>query len=483
MLNVNQITSQLAKMPDNALQQYATMHKADPYMLALTIAESNRRKEMRTAAQGAQGAMPQPKVADQAIAGMSPQQLPENVGIGALPADNMKGMAAGGIVAFDNGGEVATSPAGEFFGGIANWFGDVGDPTRNPRVQLAQLQTERARAEQGIFEALTPAQKAERKAQVAAIDAQINGMQRQMTQAAPAAKPSTAAPLFKDPRRTDNAASPNFVGTKEKDVGDKVAPTDKGLGATAAGQRSGLSGGAGGAGTYSPSTLADMMKEVNPELEKMNAEDRKAMDPFRTQFEEERAGLAKRKETNKGEALLAAGLGMMAGNSRHALQNIGTGAQQGLASLKDATRADDAAKRALMQSEMHLAQAEMQGRKGNFQSMNQLANQARQEKQFAVSSELQRQQIAQQGQYYRDMGEAAKARGGMDAKVMTEYTKIQNKATDSVDKDIMSGLLRPEQKEAMILQRTRAMAMDNPLLARFLSMGADDKETVTRTLD
>lgn len=483
MLNVNQITSQLAKMPDNALQQYATMHKADPYMLALTIAESNRRKEMRTAAQGAQGALPQPKVADQAIAGMSPQQLPENVGIGALPADNMKGMAAGGIVAFDNGGEVATSPAGEFFGGIANWFGEVGDPTRNPRAQLAQLQTERARAEQGIFEALTPSQKAERKAQVAAIDAQINGMQRQMTQAAPAAKPSTAAPLFKDPRRTDNAASPNFVGTKEKDMGDKVAPVDKGLGATAAGQQSGLSGGAGGASAYKPSTLADMMKEVSPEVEKMNAEDRKAMDPFRTQFEEERASLAKRKETNKGEALLAAGLGMMAGNSRYALQNIGAGGAQGLASLKEANRADDAAKRALMQSEMHLAQAEMQGRKGNFQSMNQLANQARQEKQFATSSALQAQQIAQQGQYYRDMGEAAKARGGMDAKVMTEYTKIQNKATDSVDKDIMSGLLRPEQKEAMILQRTRAMAMDNPLLARFLSMGADDKEPVTRTLD
>jgi hypothetical protein len=132
---------------------------------------------------------------------------------------------------------------------------------------------------------------------------------------------------------------------------------------------------------------------------------------------------------------------------------------------------------------MHLAQAEMQGRKGNFQNMNALANQARQEKQFATSSELQRQQIAQQGQYYRDMGEAAKARGGMDAKVMTEYTKIQNKATDSVDKDIMSGLLRPEQKEAMILQRTRAMAMDNPLLARFLSMGAAEKEPLTRDLD
>lgn len=467
MLNVNQITSQLAKMPDNALQQYATMHKADPYMLALTIAESNRRKEMRTAAQGAQGAMQQPKVADQAIAGMSPQQLPENVGIGALPADNMKGMATGGIVAFEEGGQVQHfANTGLVQGGMSF------DPITGEAVmdddgpQMSFL--DKLKKSIGYGEGLK-------------IDPRA-AIEKQRTSA-----PDYLGSPAETKRLKAQAATAQGVPTGLAAVAEaakeKAAPAEKGLGATAAGQRSGVSGGAGGAGTYKPSTLAEMMSEVNPEIEKMNVEDRKAMDPFRTQFESERSDLAKRKETNKGEALLAAGLGMMAGNSRHALQNIGTGAQQGLTALKESTRGDDAARRALMQSEMHLAQAEMQGRKGNFQNMNALANQARQEKQFATSSELQRQQIAQQGQYYRDMGEAAKARGGMDAKVMTEYTKIQNKATDSVDKDIMSGLLRPEQKEAMILQRTRAMAMDNPLLARFLSMGADDKEPVTRTLD
>lgn len=448
MLNVNQITSQLAKMPDNALQQYATMHKADPYMLALTIAESNRRKQMRSAAQGAQGAMPQPKVADQAIAGMSPQQLPENVGIGALPADNMKGMAGGGIVAFDEGGEVGMSyeeqmgQLGQFLNPLERFKSLIGAPGSKKQDDTSATPRRDINAERDRAMALVNAE----------------GLR----------------PTMKNDPRLPAGYKPETAAA--------VAPVDKGLGATVAGQRSGLSGGAGGAGTYKPSTLADMMKEVSPEVEKMNAEDRKAMDPFRAQFESERSDLAKRKETNKGEALLAAGLGMMAGNSRYAMQNIGAGGAQGLASLKESTRADDAAKRALMQSEMHLAQAEMQGRKGNFQAMNQLANQARQEKQFATSSALQAQQIAQQGAYYRDMGEAAKARGGMDAKVMTEYTKIQNKATDSVDKDIMSGLLRPEQKEAMILQRTRAMAMDNPLLSRFLSMGSEAKEPLTREL-
>lgn len=103
MINVNQITSRLASMPDQALQQYAAMHKNDPYTVALALAESNRRKQMR---QGAQMQAPQqPKVVDQEIAGMA-QAMPEDTGIGQLPAPNMQRMAEGGIVAFEDGGEV-----------------------------------------------------------------------------------------------------------------------------------------------------------------------------------------------------------------------------------------------------------------------------------------------------------------------------------------------------------------------------------------
>jgi len=104
MINVNQITSQLAKLPDQALQQYAMMHKNDPYVVSLALAESNRRKEIRGGAQMQQ--QPQPTVADQAIQGMAPAPapMPENVGIGQLPAGNMN-FAGGGIVAFADGGE------------------------------------------------------------------------------------------------------------------------------------------------------------------------------------------------------------------------------------------------------------------------------------------------------------------------------------------------------------------------------------------
>ena len=98
-INVNQITSMLAKLADPALQQYAAMHKDNPYIVSLAVAESARRKELRAAGAG-QGAMqPQPKVADAAIAEMG---LPEQQGIGALPAPNMQGMADGGIAGYDD---------------------------------------------------------------------------------------------------------------------------------------------------------------------------------------------------------------------------------------------------------------------------------------------------------------------------------------------------------------------------------------------
>lgn len=128
MLNVNELTSRMAKMSDDQLRQYAQLHKDDPYTLALASSESKRRAQLRAGGQqGAQGQ--QPTVADQALAQMGapapmpqaqPQsqaqaQLPENQGIGMLPAANMAGMADGGIAGYDD--EYAA-------GGIVAFAGD-----------------------------------------------------------------------------------------------------------------------------------------------------------------------------------------------------------------------------------------------------------------------------------------------------------------------------------------------------------------------
>ena len=116
MIDVNQITSTLRGMPDQQLQQYAMMHKGDPYILSLAVSESNQRKKMRMAAQGQAGAMPQPKVADAAIAGMAQTQLPENQGIAQIPTPNMQRMADGGIAGYEDDQEgMATGGMGGMF--------------------------------------------------------------------------------------------------------------------------------------------------------------------------------------------------------------------------------------------------------------------------------------------------------------------------------------------------------------------------------
>ena len=124
MINVNQITSTLARMQLPELQQYAALHKNDPYIVSLAMSVANQKKQAEVAKNGMAGMQPQPKVVDQQIAQMvapppqqqmsqgqpqmppqqAQQQLPENIGIGQLPAQNMQGMADGGIVGYAEGG-------------------------------------------------------------------------------------------------------------------------------------------------------------------------------------------------------------------------------------------------------------------------------------------------------------------------------------------------------------------------------------------
>jgi hypothetical protein len=94
------VSSTLRFMDDRALQQYAAMHKNDPYIFPLAFQESQNRQRLRMSQQTAQGMQPQPKVADQALAQMAPQPMPEEQGIGALPVGNMETMADGGIAGY-----------------------------------------------------------------------------------------------------------------------------------------------------------------------------------------------------------------------------------------------------------------------------------------------------------------------------------------------------------------------------------------------
>ena len=111
--NMNQLTSQVARMSDQQLRQLAENNKGNAIIVSIALSEMTQRKNARTAQQGQMGQQQQPRVVDQAIAGMS-QGLPEDSGIGMLPAPNMQSMAGGGITGFKEGGSTSQEGANLF---------------------------------------------------------------------------------------------------------------------------------------------------------------------------------------------------------------------------------------------------------------------------------------------------------------------------------------------------------------------------------
>jgi hypothetical protein len=107
--NMGQVMAMARKMSDMQLADVLQGKSlAVPQFAAMT--EAMGRKSLRNAMQGAEAQMQakQPSVKDKLLAEEAAQQLPEASGIGQIPAPNMEsmGMAGGGIIAFDDGGEV-----------------------------------------------------------------------------------------------------------------------------------------------------------------------------------------------------------------------------------------------------------------------------------------------------------------------------------------------------------------------------------------
>jgi len=299
MLNVQQITSTLRGMSDQQLAQYAAMHKADPYIFPLAFQESQDRKSMRAGKMAQMAGQKPPPVVDQDLQQMTPQMptgipmsapnaptgvpmqgpgspaqsLPEDQGIGALPAKNLQGMKDGGITGqhFKDKGEVYKTISDEDIAGITNAY-----------------------------------------------------------------KPFTAEEL-----------------------------------------------------------ATERAKVLNP----MNAEMETAYRPYVEKLTKREQELAGRKEGNVGNALLAAGLRMMAGTSPYAFQNIGAGGIEGLQTYAAAQKSDQAAKDALDHSNMLLMQAQRAERSGNSRDATALLDAAQKQREAHIAHGLTGLQLKNTSQF------------------------------------------------------------------------------------
>ena len=336
-MNIIKLQDELRGVPDNALIGYVQNPTGNvPSYLALS--ELQRRKDMRAKYEAQQA--PQSSVADDLEQQAAPQ--PQAQGIASLPVPETmyqdQNFASGGIVAFDNGGEVATSRFGDYFSNLRAKNLAAGDIDK----QLNALISEKARLKYDLLTPLTQEQKAAQARTMPQIDAMIADLQARKIGASSTAPTATVG----GPRVDNTQLPPSFTGINAPSQfnvspnavnqmsAPPVAPVAKAAGPDLGGLYQPLK-------DYSSEYAAlyqDPAGAAERDMARYNAMIGK--DTLRPELEkklakmEERA--AKTEEQAPWMALAKAGLGMAAGKSPYALQNIAEGATMGLKDYSDA---------------------------------------------------------------------------------------------------------------------------------------------------
>lgn len=232
-MNIIKIQDQLKGVPDNTLVGYV-QNPTGQVPTYLALSELQRRKEMRSKFQSAQ---PQDKTvaedlvqeAQPGLMGLSagqpmqqamqpPPEMPMEEmaqgGLAELDTGNMydeNNYATGGIVAFEDGGEVATSRFGDFMRRIGN----VGAVEIDK--QIGALQAEKNKIQGDIFKAYTPSQRAAQQQRLVEIDSKIGDLmsKRAGSTATPAPVATAPSATTGGPRVDATQLPPSFTGIGE----------------------------------------------------------------------------------------------------------------------------------------------------------------------------------------------------------------------------------------------------------------------------
>jgi hypothetical protein len=406
------ITSQLRMMDDRALQQYAAMHKNDPYVFPLAFQESQNRQRVRMDGQARMAGQEQPKVNEAALMAMTP----EAQGISSLPAPNMQRMADGGIAGYDDDAEgMATGGMGGMFD-----FAQRSEPVVRmsggghiPRYQGVAIEDGGDGSMVDEFKGVDDqiAANLERQKLLGAFDDY-----------------STPAPKPKKGSKAD-----------KKEEAKKEEPAKK-----------------ADLPAYVPKTALQARAEAEtmakPELDEIQ----KSYKPFAEQFAQDRTRIEGREKNAFSDALIRAGLATMAGKSQFAMQNIGEGGLQGLNAYQEAQKANEASRRALTQSEMLMTQAQRAERMGARGEAAKFVTQAEQAQQAATQFAQKAEEIKNTAAYQKDAiavqnrqadaamvsalasqsrANALNAAGGKGAMTESQLARVRDSARDNITKD------------------------------------------------
>ena len=406
------ITSQLRMMDDRALQQYAAMHKSDPYIFPLAFQESQNRQKIRMSGQAQMAGQEMPKVNDAALMAMAPQaapqQAPQAQGISNLPAPNMQRMADGGIAGYEDDEEgMATGGMGGMFN-----FAQQSEPVVRmsggghiPRYQGVPI------AEGGDGSVVD---------EFKGIDDQIiANMERQKLLGA-----------FDDYSKPIPRPKKGSKADKKEDEAKKEEPAKKpALPALP---------------TYTPKT-AEQIKAASetmaaPELAKIQ----ESYKPFAEQFAQDRSRIDAREKNMLSDLLIRGGLKTMAGKSQFAMQNLGEGGLEALNVYQETQKTNEASRRALTQSEMLMGQAQRAEGRGAKSEAISLSAQADKAQQASVqlaqeARKMENTDAYQQGSLLVAQQNARTQERMADAAMVTaEANKSRARALNAVDKSALT---------------------------------------------
>lgn len=346
-MNIVKLQDDLKSVPDQSLVGYVQNPSGQvPSYLALS--ELQRRKQMREQVQGNQGQGQQPSVAEQLVAATQPQ-APQ--GIAGIPVSNVgseEAYAAGGIIAFDDGGEVQNF--------------DDGGSTRayNAAAKGSFLGRGLGALDESMQLAPTPGNMFKRMGDYV-VDT-VTGMKW-------VRNPYTGALVrAKDVVETPNAGT--LVGQMPQTnvtglmTGELPATRDSSLpsampqtlpipdtGSVAAAPKATVPNAPGAAPIRQPAGIEQLMfdpakdrsgefeytKEVDPRAAMEQYRGLIGENPFQAKAAEKLAGMEQANELYKQQypwmALAEAGFGMAAGKSQYALSNIAEGGTKGMAAL------------------------------------------------------------------------------------------------------------------------------------------------------
>ena len=422
------LMSKLRMMPDQELASFARAHQNDPMIFPLAFQESQDRQHLRMAKQAQAAGMQPPKVVQQdlqqieqtaapqmaaAPAMGAAQQLPENQGIGQLPAPNLETIhkAAGGIVAFGDGGEV---PRYQDQGLIKYPYGMTNAQQPNDLFSIPGMVTG-----QPFLTANNP-DLAKRIAEIEAMpenrvsratkEQLINDAKQKAGLAAtqtalttPTTLPPKGSPKLPDatvvPAAKQEAEAAGLAAAKAKADADKAA-ADKAAADAAARLKPPATPGLPSLAGYEKH-LSDAIYKNAPNKEDFMKEAAEIDKPFleaaQANIDKEAKRLSSDKEQDLYMSMIIGGAKMASGSSPHALQNIAEGIAAGAANYKDALKEFRKATQENSKAELALKQYEATGKKDALKSYYS-AQEKRDDRFAAGITQLSVQQMQTQGQ-------------------------------------------------------------------------------------